>query len=179
MNLRSRCLPIRLLLVDVDGVLTDAGVTFDADGRPITQFDIQDGLGMRLWRMVGHTVGIVTGRVSAAVRQRAEQLSIDIFHEGIEDKWRTAESILAEHGFAANEVCYVGDDLPDVPVIRRVGLGVAVANARLEVRQAADWVTETPGGSGAVREVIETVLKHQGRWGDVVAQTTSTQAANR
>jgi 3-deoxy-D-manno-octulosonate 8-phosphate phosphatase (KDO 8-P phosphatase) len=178
MNFRARCLPIRLMLVDVDGVLTDGGVTFDEDGRQLTQFNIQDGLGMRLWRLAGHTMGVVTGRTSAAVRHRAEQLSINIFCEGIEDKWRAAKDILDEHGFAAHEVCYVGDDLPDVPVIRRAGLGVAVANARLEVRQAADWVTAAPGGRGAVREVIETVLKLQGRWSDVARQITSTQSTD-
>ncbi|MCA9103172.1 MAG: HAD-IIIA family hydrolase [Planctomycetales bacterium] len=178
MNLRSQCLPIRMLLLDVDGVLTDGGVTFNASGEPLTEFDIQDGLGMRLWREAGHLLGIVTGRSSDAVRRRAGQLAITIFHDGVADKWHTVRSICDDTKMSPAQVCYVGDDLPDLPVIRRVGLGVAVANARQEVRQSADWVTRHPGGSGAVREVIETLLKHQGRWGDVVTRATATQTAD-
>ena len=112
----------------------------------------------------GGTFGIVTGRVSRIVERRAEELGVGVIHQGISDKLPTVKKIADEHGCSLEQVAYIGDDLPDLPVIRAVGLGIAVADAAAEVCEGADLVTQAPGGRGAVREAVETILKASGRW---------------
>jgi YrbI family 3-deoxy-D-manno-octulosonate 8-phosphate phosphatase len=168
MNDTDRCRRIQLILSDVDGVLTNGGIAFDNQGVELKQFHIRDGLGIRLWQRAGGKFGLITGRSSQIVKLRAAELGIDIVRQGFEQKWPAAEEIVQSLGLSLEQVCFIGDDLPDLPVIRRVGLGVAGADAAAELRAAAHLVTVKPGGQGAVRELIETILKAQDRWEDVV-----------
>ena len=168
MKLEDRCRNIELVLSDVDGVLTSGGIVFDNQGIESKEFHIRDGLGIRLWQRAGFRFGFLTARTSHIVRLRAVELGIDIVRQGFEDKLPVAQQLIAQQGLQMEQVCYIGDDLSDLPVIRRVGLGVAVSDAASEVRTAADWVTETAGGCGAVRELIETLLKAKNRWDDLI-----------
>lgn len=168
MNIQQRCRAIRLILSDVDGVLTDGGIIFDNQGVELKQFHIRDGLGIRLWQRAGGKFGLITGRSSQIVKQRAAELGIEIVRQGFEHKWPAAQEAMEALGLTPEQVCFIGDDLPDLPVIRRVGLGVAVADASAEVRSAAQLVTSARGGAGAARELIETILKAQNRWDDLV-----------
>ncbi len=168
MKLEDRCRNVELVLSDVDGVLTSGGIVFDNQGIESKEFHIRDGLGIRLWQRAGFRFGILTARTSHIVRLRAVELGIDIVRQGFEDKLAVAQQLVDQQELRLDQVCYIGDDLTDLPVIRRVGLGVAVADAASEVRQAAHWVTETPGGRGAVRELIETLLKARNRWDDLI-----------
>lgn len=168
MNDTERCRRIQLILSDVDGVLTSGGIVFDNQGVELKQFHIRDGLGIRLWQRAGCKFGLITGRSSQIVKLRAAELGIEIVRQGFEQKWPAAQEIVQSLGLTLEQVCYIGDDLPDLPVIRQVGLGVAVADAAAELRAAAHLVTVKPGGHGAVRELIETILKAQGRWEDLV-----------
>ncbi len=168
MELEPKCRSIELMLADVDGVLTDGCVEFDNQGIETKRFHVRDGLGIKLWQKAGNRFGIVTQRSSQIVKMRASELGVTIVRQGSEDKLTTLREIQAELDLEAEQVCYIGDDLPDLPVIRAVGLGVAVADAAAEVRQSADFVTHLPGGSGAVRETIEMILKAQRRWDDFV-----------
>ncbi|MBA4016808.1 MAG: phenylphosphate carboxylase subunit delta [Pirellula sp.] len=168
MSIASLCQPIELILADVDGVLTDGSIIFTNEGIEIKRFNIQDGLGIRLWQRAGGKFGLVTGRNSHIVNVRAAELGIEIVRQGTEKKVAAVKEILAQLRLEPRQVCYIGDDLPDLPALRYVGLGVAVANACVDVRQVADYVTTALGGAGAVREVIEVVLRSQQRWDDVV-----------
>jgi 3-deoxy-D-manno-octulosonate 8-phosphate phosphatase (KDO 8-P phosphatase) len=150
--------PIRLLLLDVDGVLTDGRIIYDADGRESKTFHIHDGFGINQLRASGCLVGFLSGRASAAVERRAKELDVSIVHQGVNDKLPVYEQILADHRLSDDEVAYVGDDLPDLPVLGRVGLAIAVASAPLQVRRAVHWVTGHAGGAGAVREVTDLLI---------------------
>jgi len=164
LSIEHRCQRIELLLSDVDGVLTDGGVIFDNQGIEIKRFHIRDGLGIKLWQRVGHRFGIVTGRASHIVKLRAAELAIDLVRQGVDEKWPVVQQMLVELRLVPEQVGFVGDDLPDLPVFSRVGLCVAVADAVDEVRRAAHYTTRLPGGHGAIRETIELVLKAQDRW---------------
>lgn len=166
--LHQRLAQVRLLLLDVDGVLTEGGVTWTNDGVEQKTFHIRDGLGIRLWQRAGGLTGIVTGRTSRVVQLRAEELGIGFVRQGVEDKLEMTAGILAECGVPWEQVAFVGDDLPDLAVMMRCGVGVAVANACPEVIEAAAIVTRMPGGQGAVREVIEQMLKARGSWEAIV-----------
>ena len=168
MNLPNLCRSIELILSDVDGVLTDGGVVYDNQGIEIKKFHIRDGLGIKLWQRAGYKFGVLTARTSHIVKVRAAELGIDIVRQGFEKKLPVAQEILRQLGLKAEQLCYIGDDLTDLPVIRHAGLGVAVADAADDVRAAASLVTRLPGGQGAVREVIETILKARSRWDDVL-----------
>ncbi|MBI2826810.1 MAG: HAD hydrolase family protein [Planctomycetia bacterium] len=168
MTVAKRCQAIELILADVDGVLTDGSIIFDNDGIETKRFHIRDGLGIRLWQKAGGRFGVITGRNSHIVNLRAAELGIDIIRQGTEMKAAAAREVLAELGLAAEQLCYLGDDLPDLAAMRFAGLGVAVADACEEVRQAADYVTTVAGGHGAVRETIEVILKAQRRWDELV-----------
>ena len=169
-DLQSRLARVQLLLLDVDGVLTDGGVTWGNDGIEQKTFHIRDGLGLRLWQRAGGRTGIVTGRSSHVVQVRAEELGISIVRQGIDDKLGAASTIVSECGLAWEQVAFVGDDLPDLPVILRCGVGIAVADACAEVRTAAALVTSLAGGRGAVREVVERLLGARGVWESLVAR---------
>jgi len=168
MNLDQRCQQIELVLADVDGVLTDGRVVLDNQGIETKRFHIRDGLGIALWQKAGYRFGVLTRRSSQVLKIRAAELGIEIVRQGADDKLATMHEVLRQLGLAPRQVCYIGDDLPDLPVVRAVGLGVAVADAAAEVRQAADYVTTAMGGAGAVRETIEMILKTQRRWDDVI-----------
>ena len=164
MNLTETCAAIRLILSDVDGVLTDGRLILDNQGVESKQFHIRDGQGIRLWQQNGFPFGIVTARSSQLVKLRAEELDIAIVRQGAKDKLAAVREIAAEHKLTLDQVCYIGDDLPDLAPIQSVGLGVAVADAAEDVRQAAAYVTSQPGGLGAVRELVELILKNTNRW---------------
>jgi 3-deoxy-D-manno-octulosonate 8-phosphate phosphatase (KDO 8-P phosphatase) len=156
---------IKVLVLDVDGVLTDGAIELPEEG-PLTQrFSTQDGCALKLWQRAGHTVAIISGRRSGAVARRAAELGISEIRQGCGDKLAAYEALLRGSGATDGTVCYVGDDLPDLGPMRRCGLPVAVANAVSRVKQASGYVTCRPGGSGAVAEVIELILRKQRRWG--------------
>lgn len=168
MKLEDRCRGIELVLSDVDGVLTNGGIIFDNQGIEMKEFYVRDGLGIRLWQRAGFRFGILTARTSHIVRLRAVELGIDIVRQGFEDKLPIAQQIIEQQQLSPAQVCYIGDDLTDVPVMRRVGLGVAVADAAPEVRACAHLVTQLSGGRGAVRELLETLLRAKNHWDDLI-----------
>ncbi len=155
---------IRFLLLDVDGVLTDGSICYDSDDRETKTFNVKDGAGLKYWSRAGHRAGIITGRSSPMVIRRARELDIDLIEMDAKQKLPAFERVLAAAGVTPEETAVIGDDLPDLPLIARAGLGVAVADAVDEVREAAAMVTKKEGGRGAVREVIEYILRAQGRW---------------
>jgi 3-deoxy-D-manno-octulosonate 8-phosphate phosphatase (KDO 8-P phosphatase) len=162
--LRLKAERVELLLLDVDGVLTDGGVWYTERGDELKRFHVRDGFAVKLWRQAGGRVAILSGRRSEAVSRRAAELGIHPVYQGCDDKAAGFAALTAELGVAAEAVCGVGDDLPDLPFLRRCGLAVAVADAASEVRAAADHVTASPGGRGAVREAVEWLLKARGQW---------------
>jgi len=168
MNLEERSQAIELILADVDGVLTDGRIVVNNQGIETKLFHIRDGMGIRLWQKAGYRFGVVSLRSSQIVKMRAAELEIGIVRQGTRDKLATSLEIVGQLGLAPQQVCYIGDDLPDLPVVRAVGMGVAVADACAELVEAAAYVTKAAGGCGAVREVIELILKAQGRWDDVI-----------
>jgi YrbI family 3-deoxy-D-manno-octulosonate 8-phosphate phosphatase len=168
MNLDQRCRAVRLILCDVDGVLTDGGIVLNQQGIETKRFHVRDGMGIRLWQNAGYRLGLITHRSSNIVKMRVAELGIEIIRQGIDDKLAAMRGILGELRLSAAHVCYIGDDLPDLPAVREAGLGVAVADACAELRQTAHYVTTLPGGSGAVRETIELILKAQSRWEDII-----------
>lgn len=159
---------IELILSDVDGVLTDGGLYFDNEGIETKKFHIRDGLGIKLWQRAGCRFGILTARTSQIVRLRAAELGVDLVRQGFENKLPAAQEMVRQLRLSPEQVCYVGDDLTDLPVMRYVGLGVAVADASSDVRQRADLVTSLGGGNGAVRELVEILLRAKGRWDDLI-----------
>jgi len=167
-SLEDRCKRIELILSDVDGVLTDGGVYYDNQGIETKKFCIRDGLGIKLWQRAGFAFGVLSARTSHIVKVRAAELDVRIVRQGFEDKLPVAKAVVAELGLTPEQVCQIGDDLTDLPVMRYVGLGVAVADAVPEVRQSADYVTVLSGGCGAVREVVEMLLKAKNRWEDLI-----------
>lgn len=169
-DLDRRLARVQLLLLDVDGVLTDGGVTWNNQGIESKTFHIRDGLGLKLWQRAGCRAGIVTGRSSHVVQLRANELGIGIVRQGVEDKLATTAGILADTGLAWEDTAFIGDDLPDLAVIARCGVGIAVADACAEVRAAAALVTRLPGGRGAVREAIERLLRARGSWESIVGR---------
>ena len=168
MNLEPRCQAIELILSDVDGVLTDGKIVLDNQGIEAKMFHIRDGLGIRLWQRAGCRFGVISQRGSHSLKIRAAELGIELIRQGITDKLTTCKQILADLKLKPQQVCYLGDDLPDLPVVRAVGLGVAMADACAELREAAHYVTQSPGGAGAVRETVELILKAQRRWDDLI-----------
>ncbi len=167
-ELTQRAAKIELLLLDVDGVLTDGGIIYMEAGAEIKRFHVRDGSGLKFWHLAGKRSAIVSGRKSAAVDRRAAELGIGVVLQGHAEKLPAFEAVLAATGLPPEQVCAVGDDLPDLPVLRRAGLAVAVADACPELRAAADYVTAMPGGRGAVRDAVEWLLKLQGSWDDLV-----------
>ena len=167
-DLASKCRAIELLLSDVDGVMTDGCIIYDNQGIETKRFHVRDGVGVKLWQKSGNRFGIITQRSSNAVKIRASELDVSLVRQGAADKVAVVHEIVKKFGLELSQVGYIGDDLPDLPVIREVGLGVAVADAASEVRQAADYITSLPGGHGAVRETVEMILQSQQRWEDLV-----------
>jgi len=162
--LAHRCRDIRLILSDVDGVLTDGTVLLFPDGREAKSFHIRDGLGIVLAHRAGLRTGLVSGRRSEAVVRRASELGMAIVLQGIEDKGAALREILAGEHVQPHEVAYMGDDVSDLPVMTEVGLSAAPADAPMEVRNAAFMITTAAGGKGCLREFIEAILKARGDW---------------
>ncbi len=160
----KRAARIRLLLMDCDGVLTDGRIHLLDDGSEMKSFHVRDGQGLALWHRAGGLSGVVSGRASLALEVRARELGIHFVRQGVGDKVAAFESLLAEANVCAAEVAFIGDDLADVPLMRRVGFAVAVADACIEARRAAHHVTKKAGGHGAVRELIELLLRAQKKW---------------
>jgi len=169
LTLDSRLQRVRLLLCDVDGVLTD-GTVLVAEGMEAKQFNIQDGLGLAILRRAGVKVGWISSRPSPATARRAAELNIDFLHQERGSKVAAIEAVLAKAGLAWAKVCYVGDDVVDLGALKRAGVAVVVSNGVSEALAVADYVTRNAGGRGAVREVVELILKAQNKWDDVVAE---------
>ena len=167
----ERARQVRALVLDVDGVLTDGKLLYLPQGpdQEAKSFHCHDGLGLRLAREAGWHVALLTGRRSTVVERRARELDIPDVLSGAFPKLPVFEAWCQRRGISAEQVAYMGDDLVDVPVLRRVGLGAAVADAHQEARRAAIWVSNRPGGAGAVRELVEYLLHAQGRWDELVA----------
>ncbi len=167
-SLEDRLQAVQLVLSDVDGVLTDGEVVYDNQGIETKRFHIHDGLGIRLWQRAGLRFGVVTSRNSHIVMVRCAELGIELVRQGVDKKLPSVRQLVSDLGLTAEQVCYIGDDLPDLPVIRWAGLGVAVANATPEVRESAAHVTRLAGGEGAVRETLELILRTQRRWDELL-----------
>src|SRR5260370_23972876 len=172
LTLAERCARIELLVVDVDGVVTDGGIVYTDNGVEVKGFHGRDGSGLKLWRLAGKGAALISGRTSRAVEVRAAELGIAPVVQGVADKLPAFRTLLSGAGRRPEEVCYLGDDVPDLPVLRECGLAAAVADACGEVRAAAQYVTRAPGGLGAVREVIEVIPRFQGSWQGLVVQIT-------
>ena len=160
----ERARRVRGLFLDVDGVLTDGSIIFDPQGRETKIFNVKDGLGIRMALKAGLRVALITGRRSPVVDLRAAELGVNEVHQGVRDKVAVFTSILEKWVITPREAAYVADDLPDLPVLRLVGLAVAVADAGREVLETAHMVTRLKGGKGAVREAVEYILRAQGLW---------------
>ena len=156
---------IKVVAMDLDGVLTDGRIIVDSNGVESKNFDVQDGFGIVFLKKCGIKTAIISARSSGVVAHRAQDLKIDKVYVGVYPKLSAYENMLAEFKVRDQEVCFIGDDLADLAVMRRCGVAVAVANAVLEVKGAADYVTVKNGGRGAVREAVELILKAQGLWG--------------
>lgn len=158
---------VRAIIFDVDGVLTDGGLIYHADGESKV-FNVRDGHGIVLARLAGIRTAFLTGRSSEVVRRRAAELKIDALREGVVRKGEALDGLLQELGVRADQTCYVGDDLVDLAVLRQVGFPATVADAVPEVRDAASWIAPSRGGQGAAREIVEFILKASGRWDEIV-----------
>lgn len=152
---------VRLLIVDIDGVLTDGGLHFDNQGQEYKTFNSLDGHGIRMLLDCGIEVAVITGRESSIVNHRMSELGVRHIYQGFRDKLPAFEKLLSDTGLEAEQIAYVGDDLPDLPVMRRVGFAIAVQNAHAFVKQHCDWITDNSGGNGAVREVTDFILQAQ------------------
>jgi 3-deoxy-D-manno-octulosonate 8-phosphate phosphatase (KDO 8-P phosphatase) len=165
---RRKARGVAVLLLDVDGVLTDGRIMLDERGREKKFFHVHDGQGIRWLLKFGVEVGIISGRSSGCVQARARELGITLLYQGLEDKWAVVQGLLKKKGWDLEQVAYLGDDLVDLPLLQRVGLSIGVPNGHPLTHQSVDYVTRKSGGWGAVREVAEELLKAQGKWGEVV-----------
>lgn len=172
-ELAARCRPIELLLLDVDGVLTDGVIAVDDRGVETKHFHVRDGSAIAFWRQLGKRAAILSGRRAQAVEHRAAELGIAPVVQGAVDKGAAFRALIEELGVAPEAVAFMGDDLADLPVLAVAGLAACPADAADEVRRAAHLVTGADGGRGAVREVVETILRHQGLWGELVERLRS------
>lgn len=163
-TLEARLARVELLLLDVDGILTDGRVVLDDRGVETKFFDVTDGHGLKMLQRAGVAVGLVTGRRSRVVEHRARELGIREVHQGAKDKLRVVREILQRRDLAAERVAYAGDDVVDLPVLLQVGLAVTVPEAAAYVRERVHWVTTRPGGRGAVREICDAILWSRGLW---------------
>ena len=170
--LEEKASKIKLLFLDVDGVMTDGCITMNEQGEETKTFNVKDGLGLKMLRSSGVEVVIVTGRRSQALARRAKELGIEDVYQGVQDKKTLCRQLKGAKGLKRDQVCSLGDDLPDLAMFAESGLRIAVADAVKDVRDTADFITKNKGGLGAVREVCELVLKCQGKWRDLLAGFT-------
>lgn len=171
MNEKAR--QVRMLILDVDGVLTDGGIYYSCR-EEYKRFNVRDGLGIKMLVQEGIAVGIISGRTSEAVVRRAQELGIVEVHQGIADKVAVFEEIIKKHRIEADQVAFVGDDLADIPLLKRVGFAAGVADAEEAVKEHVHYICERLGGKGAVREVCDLILKAQGRWTSCLQRVCST-----
>jgi 3-deoxy-D-manno-octulosonate 8-phosphate phosphatase (KDO 8-P phosphatase) len=167
-RLLDRAARVRLLLMDCDGVLTDGRIYLLPDGEEMKAFHVRDGHGLVMWHSVGRISAIVSGRSSKVVERRGHELGISFVRQGVDDKLAELTRILTQTRLSAEQAAFIGDDLADIPLMKRVGLAIAVADASEEVRRIAHYVTRLAGGHGAVREVTELLLKAQGKWAEAL-----------
>jgi 3-deoxy-D-manno-octulosonate 8-phosphate phosphatase (KDO 8-P phosphatase) len=167
---RNRLREIKLLLLDLDGVLTDGGILLDGRGDEVKRFDVRDGHGIRLAQRAGIGVGIISGRSARSARHRARELGIELFFQGVDDKLAVYEKVKRMTRLADSEIAYMGDDMVDLPLFRRVGFAVGVADGWPGLKRHIHYVTKHCGGRGAVREIVELLLKTQEKWEKVTAR---------
>ena len=165
--MQDKLAKIKLLLLDVDGVLTNGQIIYDNQGNELKAFDVKDGHGLKLLQRAGIKIGIITGRSSDVVRLRAKELGIEILYQGALRKLEPYLEILSEQGLTDDQVAYVGDDVIDLPILRRVGFSATVADAVPEVPPLVDYVASRPGGRGAVREICDLLLRASGQWDEL------------
>lgn len=174
MDIAPYARPVKLIIFDVDGVLTDGRIIFGQEGEALKAFHCQDGMGISLAHKAGLKTAIITGRESQIVCRRAAELKIGDIHQGAADKMTALRQLMAKHGLGLEQLAYVGDDINDLPVMLQVGLPCAVANAVPEVKAAARYVSSRCGGDGAVRDIIECILKSQHAWDKLIAEYLQT-----
>lgn len=171
--LAERIAVVKLLVLDVDGVLTDGSIVYTDAGEELKRFHVRDGSGIKLWRTSGGRTAIVSGRTSPAVNRRASELGVEIVLQGQSDKLAALHRLCREANLTSEQCCAIGDDLQDIVLLQAVGVAIAVADACSEVRAVADYTTATAGGRGAVRESIEWLLKSKGEWTTLVTGATT------
>jgi 3-deoxy-D-manno-octulosonate 8-phosphate phosphatase (KDO 8-P phosphatase) len=164
----ERARRVKLLIVDVDGVLTDGGIILDNKGNELKRFNVRDGHGLKMVQRIGIKVAIITGRRSKVVERRAAELGIEEVHQGCKKKLQCYSRLLKKLGVPDEAVAYVGDDIVDIPLLVRVGLPIAVSDAHEDVKKFALMITEYPGGKGAVREITDFLIKAGGLWDDII-----------
>jgi 3-deoxy-D-manno-octulosonate 8-phosphate phosphatase (KDO 8-P phosphatase) len=169
-SIKEKLQRIRLLILDVDGVMTDGRIIMDDAGREIKNFNVRDGHGIKILQRCGVKVAILTGRKSKVVEHRAKDLEIKEVYQKVYNKKEVFEKILIKDKLSADTVAFIGDDIVDVPVLKRVGFSVAVADALDVVKKSVDYVAKNKGGNGAVREICEMILQAQGKWPEIVAR---------
>jgi 3-deoxy-D-manno-octulosonate 8-phosphate phosphatase (KDO 8-P phosphatase) len=172
-QLKQSLKKVRILIMDVDGVLTDGSLIIGTDGQEYKVFSVQDGMGMTLAHMGGLKVGIISGKKSKAVEIRAQELHLDVIYQGFFKKIEPYFEILESYNYEDENVCFIGDDILDLSIMKRVGVSIAVANARDRIKKEAHYVTKSRGGQGAVREAVELILKAQGKWNTVIEKISS------
>ncbi|WPM31798.1 HAD-IIIA family hydrolase [Hydrogenobacter sp. T-2] len=170
MELRDRALKIKLLLLDVDGVLTDGRLYYTSRGEEIKVFNVRDGLGIKLAQRAGIRIGVISGRNSEALINRLKELKVDEVHLGYNQKLPVLEDIINRLSLSLEEIAFLGDDYVDLPILRRVGFPMAVLDAPEEIKKHALYITKSRGGHGAVRDAIEFILKLRGQWEEVISQ---------
>ena len=163
-SLASRARKVTVLVLDVDGVLTDGGLLYGPAGEEVKRFHVRDGFALVAARRAGLTVAVISGRASAAVTRRMAELGVEEVHQGVDDKRVCLDGLLARLGASRTQVAAMGDDLPDLPLLREVGLALAPSDAAREVRSVAHWTSRYPGGRGAVREAVEMLLGSRRAW---------------
>ena len=169
-SLKDKVKKVKLLVLDVDGILTDSKIIVDDQGHEKKHFNVYDGFGIVLFQRQGFKVAIISARASEAVKARAKDLKINRVYLNVRNKLNVYQRLIKSLRLKDDEVCFMGDDLPDLALIQTVGLAVTVPNAREEVKASADFVTSTRGGEGAVRETVEIILKEKGLWDSVVKE---------
>jgi 3-deoxy-D-manno-octulosonate 8-phosphate phosphatase (KDO 8-P phosphatase) len=169
-NNKEKLKKIKLLILDVDGVMTDGRIIMDSEGRELKNFDVRDGHGIKMIQRYGIKVAILTGRKSKVVEHRAKDLEIEDVYQKAFNKKEVFEKILQKHKLSNKEVAFMGDDIVDIPVLKIVGFSASVANALDIVKRQVDYITKNSGGRGAVREVCEMILQAQGKWPEIAAR---------
>jgi 3-deoxy-D-manno-octulosonate 8-phosphate phosphatase (KDO 8-P phosphatase) len=168
MDLQEKAEKIKMLILDVDGILTDGRIIYDSKGRDLKLFDVCDGLGVHLLSRMGIKTILITAKASKAIKPRAKDMRVDKVYGSIVPKTKVYEKVLKDYKLSDDEVCFMGDDLVDLGILKKVGLPISVPNACEEAKELCAYITEKRGGRGAVREVAELILKSQNKWQEAV-----------